>query len=533
MKKSLEKIKYSHQVLKDARRIGLETQKSYLFLDIFLTIFVEAVAFVNSVFLIKYVLDGIQNGVEFWNCIPILCVIIVINLASIIARTVRDHILRTEHLLKLAKKISYDFFQKTGRLSYYEQFNSNSKDIIHFMYKNAAMIIYNSELLISTYVGYAVIFLFNFVATVYYGGCVGFLFLVIFLIIALIMQKNGIKINEIDFKHFLIQNGLNRKFRYYKDNIFFSKQMNQVFKVDEAFDFFFNKYEELIDEQTRNRMEQNRETFWLKILKNHFFDFLYHIVYFASFSYKLIIANSMTVGSFWACYRACFSVFRSNIFDFFSKMHHAVQYIEQYNAFFKMPEENSAADRKLDYKEDFEIKFDHVSFSYPGQRKRVLKDINISIKKGTNIVVLGENGAGKSTIILLLFRLLKPTEGKVTLNGIDIEEYDLREYRNFFNIMFQDFKIYPYSLGANVSLKNEYEAERSKIYDCLDKAGLKRVNDVMNRGIDTPLTKLFDENGYVPSGGEIGKIGFAQQLMNEMGIYVFDEYDSSIDPLSE
>ena len=165
--------------------------------------------------------------------------------------------------------------------------------------------------------------------------------------------------------------------------------------------------------------------------------------------------------------------------------------------------------------------------------KEILKDINLKIKKGESIVLLGENGAGKTTILLLLYRLMRPTGGRILLNGIEIEKYDIVQYRNLLNIMFQDFKLYPYPLASNIVLQNNYNDEKDRILNCIDDVGLKPVVERLENGIDTPITRLFEVDGYVPSGGEASKIGFAQQLINENGIFVFDEYDSNIDPISE
>lgn len=162
-----------------------------------------------------------------------------------------------------------------------------------------------------------------------------------------------------------------------------------------------------------------------------------------------------------------------------------------------------------------------------------MKDISFEINRGERIVLLGENGAGKTTIILLLYRLFKPTSGKIMLNGINIEEYDLKEYRSFINVMFQDFKLYPYPMASNISLKNDYSDIKDIIIDKTAKAGLSSVVSNLKNGIDTNLTKLFDSDGYVPSGGETSKIGFAQQSLSHGGIFVYDEYDSNIDPISE
>ena len=96
---------------------------------------------------------------------------------------------------------------------------------------------------------------------------------------------------------------------------------------------------------------------------------------------------------------------------------------------------------------EYELAFEHVSFHYPGNDKLVLKDINCRFHIRGKLAVVGKNGAGKTTFIKLLCRLYEPTEGRITLNGIDIKKYSEEEYRRLFGVVFQDFKLFPFPSG--------------------------------------------------------------------------------------
>lgn len=176
------------------------------------------------------------------------------------------------------------------------------------------------------------------------------------------------------------------------------------------------------------------------------------------------------------------------------------------------------------------IVFSHVSFSYPGG-KNVLSDISFEIMPGKSLVLVGHNGAGKSTIIKLLLRLYDPTEGVIYVNGRDIKEYRLSSYRRMFACAFQDGTILPGTVRYNVLMGRE--GTDSEVTEALKKAGAYEKIQSLPMGIDTPLTKEFDENGTMLSGGECQKLLVARAFAKLAPVAVFDEPSSALDPIAE
>lgn len=152
---------------------------------------------------------------------------------------------------------------------------------------------------------------------------------------------------------------------------------------------------------------------------------------------------------------------------------------------------------------EYEIEFHDVSFRYPGTETDVLRHVSLKFNIGQKMAVVGRNGSGKTTMIKLLCRLYDPTEGFITLNGIDIRKYDYEDYLGIFSVAFQDFKLFSFSLGQNVAASVSYDAHR--VQECLHKAGLEDRMDRMPKGLDTALYKDFDEDGVEISGGEAQK----------------------------
>ena len=159
---------------------------------------------------------------------------------------------------------------------------------------------------------------------------------------------------------------------------------------------------------------------------------------------------------------------------------------------------------------EYEIEFHHVSFQYPGSNTYALKNLNMKLQIGRRMAVVGMNGSGKTTMIKLLCRLYDPMEGYITLNGIDIKKYNYDEYRTIFSVVFQNFKLLPFTLGQNVASSLKYD-ER-KVLEALDKSGFSSRLDSMPQGIETYLYKNFEEDGVEISGGEAQKIALARAL---------------------
>jgi len=181
--------------------------------------------------------------------------------------------------------------------------------------------------------------------------------------------------------------------------------------------------------------------------------------------------------------------------------------------------------------EHYELEFHNVSFKYPEANDFALKNLNLKLDIGKRLAIVGMNGSGKTTMIKLMCRLYDPCEGKITLDGIDIREYDYDEYVGLFSVVFQDFSLFSFALGENIAATSEYDEQR--INDYLRMVGFEDRLNTMPNGLDTPLYKSFDENGVEISGGEAQKIALARALYKNAPFIVLDEPTSALDPIAE
>lgn len=179
----------------------------------------------------------------------------------------------------------------------------------------------------------------------------------------------------------------------------------------------------------------------------------------------------------------------------------------------------------------YRIEFRNVSFRYPGSEEMMLKNINLTLRSGERLAVVGMNGAGKTTFIKLLCRFYDPDEGEILLNGTDIRDIDIQAYLELFSVVFQDFRLFAFPLDQNVAAS--MRVDDKKVMRQLDRADVGERVRRMPQGAHTYLYKNFEENGVEISGGEAQKIGIARALYKDAPFVVLDEPTAALDPLSE
>ncbi len=181
----------------------------------------------------------------------------------------------------------------------------------------------------------------------------------------------------------------------------------------------------------------------------------------------------------------------------------------------------------------YEIEFKNVSYKYQKAEKYALRNLSLKLNAGEKLAVVGLNGAGKTTMIKLLLRLYDPTEGTITLNGVDIRKYKREDYYRLFAPVFQNVEIFAFHLSENIAMESEKNLDRERVLDSAIQAGLEEKLKTLTKGIDTPLTNIVEEDGADLSGGEKQKLALARALYKGADIVVLDEPTSALDALAE
>lgn len=180
------------------------------------------------------------------------------------------------------------------------------------------------------------------------------------------------------------------------------------------------------------------------------------------------------------------------------------------------------------------VEFSDVTFRYGEKGMDIIQHMNFVIPAGKKVAFVGANGAGKSTLVKLLLRLYEPREGCIYIGETDIRHFSPETYRKRFGLVFQDFQNYSVSIAENILCfnPNTHEDEQ-KVIDVLKTVGLYDKVSVLPKGIHTVLTKEFDEQGVVFSGGELQKLAIARALAQNPEILILDEPSSALDPIME
>lgn len=337
------------------------------------------------------------------------------------------------------------------------------------------------------------------------------------------------KNNKIDEQSFLELAKSNRIFGY----VFYQLadfRLGKDIRLYDSAEMMCNKAKYFSNEQVgiwRRTERKKRKFSWGMDIINSLRDGLSY--FYIGF---LAVTRVITIGDFSMCVSAAGTLYWSlhgivtGIQDINKKCAYAHRYIE----FMNYPTAMTKGTKPIKPGEHT-IEFRHVSFRYPRSEKLVLRDINLTIRSGEHLSIVGLNGAGKTTFIKLLCRLYDVTEGEILVDGVNIKEYSEEEYRRLFAVVFQDFKLFAFSLRENIAFGEQ--ADDKEIERVLRLSGFWEDAQKLPEGLDTMLYKSFDEHGTELSGGQQQKTAIARALYRNAPIVILDEPTAALDPVAE
>lgn len=352
----------------------------------------------------------------------------------------------------------------------------------------------------------------------------------------------GKLINEVNFRMNKESVPYVRKMDYVNRTLYLADYAKE-FRMSEVFFVLKKIYEEGFQGVMDKIREYRKKKVPLVFLRNFFtFVVIFQGVIFYSL-YRVMVTHSMNLSGFtvlfsamnavaWMVIQSSNSIIRSYEDSLYiANLREFLEYEPVMDEMQKgiLPKvcEETAADEKA-------MVFQNVSFTYFGQEKPVLHNINMTIRKNEKIAIVGHNGAGKTTLTKLLMRLYDVSEGKILYYGRDIRELDLPQYRKLYGTAFQDYQVFALTVAENVLMRRpQGEEDYQKVRECLIRTGIYEKVCSLPHGMDTILTKEFAEDGAVLSGGELQKIAVARAFAKDYQIAIFDEPSSALDPVAE
>lgn len=368
-------------------------------------------------------------------------------------------------------------------------------------------------------------------------------------IITMIFNHLG---NKVSFNHNKETNALWRK-RNYINRVYHLADYAKELRIGDVDTLLMDEYDDNNQKIIETDIKYGKKYF---IFYGIGWNFISNITFFALLIYMVIglKTGSITVGGFAATINIIWRIRWSliSLAEQIVKFPQHSLFIEKYLKFMRFTP--TIKEGKTDIPKFESLEFKNVSFSYEFsshpkykyheedykppkqtyQNTEALKNVNLKITKGEKIAIVGYNGAGKTTLIKLIMRLYDPTEGEILYNGINIKEFDPTVYRKIIGTVFQDYKIFATSLAKNV-MNGDFDekTDTGTVLKSLEKADFTNKLTELKDGIDTHLTREFNDHGTNLSGGESQKVAIARVFSKEYPIVIMDEPSSALDPMAE
>ena len=345
----------------------------------------------------------------------------------------------------------------------------------------------------------------------------------------------GKKRNRIKYDYNMRNKEVARQ-RNYVRRTFYLSDFSKEMRLTEMWKVMYKRMHSSISEMKEIVNKYGYKMMFFRYLFDFIFDVVVHSGTIVLAAFKTLVAKNMLLGD-------CFVVINS-----ISNIAGSVNYMG--DVFFKLDENSLYVDNLRDFLEyevhiaedenapvvpSFQkLELKNMTFGYEGQEKPALTNVNLTVNIGEKIAIVGHNGAGKTTLIKLLQRLYDPSEGEILINGENIKNYRLSSYRNLFGTVFQDYRLFATTVAENVMLRGDItDEDRATVKDALERSGIYSKIESLSNGVDSNVTREFDNEGAMFSGGEAQKISIARIFAGNQEIVIMDEPTSALDPIAE
>lgn len=318
-------------------------------------------------------------------------------------------------------------------------------------------------------------------------------------------------------------------------NFKYSYYLDALYSINNAKDFRFYKTYEVIDDKFITFCDEVTNHFGKLSKKRGLLESSYSTIQYLVMGFVYIVVgittikNNFAISAFSLTVSSAisFSACVSAIINSSSNFMRAVEYVKPVMEFMNIKEDKDVGEVEL--KNIDSVSFENVSFAYPKTEKLVLDNVSFTINKDEKISIVGLNGAGKTTIVKLLCKLYRPNSGVIKINGLDIYQYSYESYMRKISTVFQDFKLFNYSILDNIA-PNILEEEAIKLSQ---EVGLYDKIKDLPMGINSNLGKDYEKDGVELSGGQMQKIAIARAIHKPADLLILDEPTSALDPIAE
>ena len=500
--------------------------------EIVMKVFSGIIGTLDVVYVAKFVLDGAQKHRSFHEMAPFLIGVILLNFFYALLNGYYEGCYKPQKGETLCGKMYSELFEKARNveLAAYDnpEFYNDFVWAIGGAQDNALGVLMNVGNFLSSLtkiVGTA--------AIVASTDSIGIWMAVVILVVTSLVRKKAIVLRYTMNQK---QKPLQRK-RDYTSRVLYQPPFAKEVRLSNVKEKLTSNFVESNGELIQVLRTYGRKLMLLDGLNWSFlWPVLYYGVYMGYLLYATLGLGLYTYGGFYALFKGTdnlvdnFDLLFEQLYSFTEKS----LYIEKFRSFLEYkPKMAQIENPKKMPSESKELSLKNVSFTYQGCEEPTLKNINLTVKPGEKIALVGYNGAGKTTLIKLLMRLYEVSDGVIALDGQDIREYELEDFRRYFGVVFQDYQLLAATVGENVMMDLVQDSDEPVILDALEKSGFRKRLESLEDGTRTHLTREFREKGVNLSGGEGQKVAIARVFPRNCKIVILDEPSSALDPISE
>ena len=499
--------------------------KKYVILQMFSVVF-EGLQGPLKVLLSAWLFNLLDKGGGFREALSIVALIMAVTVIYNVWGWTFDYAIMPKLWKRLQFKIQSELLKKTETIELKEYDDPD-------FYDEYLIVIQEADEHISSSIDNMKSFVSAVLTIVATAGLFTYVSPVVFAILfiaAIVSLVNNIRKEKIDYESKVKSAGYRKKEQYH-GRIYRLVEYTKELRSSRINEALLNDLENNNRQYIRHMKKYGRKKVLYQIIDSAVFYLSFAAIIICAL-YRIRVSGTLFIGAFAIVINTNWQ-FRNALRSFgdtISELSKESLYIEKIRNFMKREEKTS--DKKVCLPKIESIQLDEVSFGYSDDEK-VLDGINMTIKGGEHIAIVGENGAGKSTLIKLILGLYLPTSGRVLINGKDIHDIKQEEFKKHFGVAFQDYQVFAASLAENV-LGDVYEDRHKKLVeDSLRIATLESKTDTLPNGIFSMMTREFDEDGILLSGGETQKVAIARAFAARGDVMIMDEPSASLDAISE
>lgn len=480
-----------------------------------------------SVLGVKYVIDVVTSGERLYRIFWVVAVIAgVIICSDTLAWLFREFFWNTERE-KVYYRLNKKLYEKAKSLDLESYDNPEFYNNFILTIESSSDNIQNLLGLVRNYVG-------NVVSLITISSIlltIDPLCLVIILAVIVLFMPLSRYIGDLQMNRRIDNTKFHRRADYFQ-RIFYLQDYAKEVRMNNIKPILIKRYNDSADD-----IIANQKKYWGKITRLYCFQeigvqvlgFMFILPLYLG--YLVMVKKSIGAGDFVATFNGAYSIAMSiNFLTVWAlaRFEERGKMIEKYREFLKADFKIKGGETTAKAGQPKEIRLTNLSFTYPGNDKPTLNNINLTIKPYEKIALVGYNGAGKTTLTNLLLRLYDVTDGSIWIDNEDIRNCTVQSHRDRFAAVFQDFQIFSCSIGENVALDVNPDISRAR--EALRHSGFsKELPDDMN----TELLREFDDSGIMMSGGEAQKVAIARAFYKDCPYIILDEPSANLDPVAE